>query len=118
MDNDDVPLEGSVTTPTRCKGRDLALKHVSIVSEDRQTGKFKAQCNYCPSILTGDKKSTSNLLVHMKKKHPAEVEAVAASRDSGTPEKSQSNQKRLDAFVMSASSKPWSADDPTKVDLN
>ena len=65
MDNDDV--EGSVTTPTRCKGRDLALKHVSIVSEDSQTGKFKAQCNYCPSILTGDKKSTSNLLVHMKR---------------------------------------------------
>ena len=68
------------------------------VTEESSDGKIKAKCCVCPDSkppLSGSKKATSNFLLHLKRKHPAEVtefeKSKKARQDDSQKEKTPKN---------------------------
>ena len=53
------------------------------VTEESSDGKIKAKCCLCPaskSFLSGSKKATSNFLLQLGRKHPAEATDIKKSK--------------------------------------
>ena len=68
------------------------------VTEENSDGKIKAKCCVCPDSkppLSGSKKATSNFLLHLKRKHPAEAtefeKSKKARQDDSQKEKTPKN---------------------------
>ena len=68
------------------------------VTEESSDGKIKAKCCVCPDSkppLSGSKKATSNFLLHLKSKHPAEAtkfeKSKKARQDNSQKEKTPKN---------------------------
>ena len=72
------------------------------VSEEGSDGKIKAKCCLCPASkppLSGSKKATSNFLLHLKRKHPAEATKFEKSKKAR--EDSRKHQKILKKLYFS-----------------
>ena len=68
------------------------------MTEESSDGKIKAKCCVCPDSkppLSGSKKANSNFLLHLKRKHPAEVteceKSKKARQDDSQKEKTLKN---------------------------
>ena len=68
------------------------------MTEESSDGKIKAKCCVCPDSkppLSGSKKATSNFLLHLKRKHPAEAtefeKSKRARQDDSQKEKTPKN---------------------------
>ena len=79
------------------------------MTEESSDGKIKAKCCVCPDSkppLSGSKKATSNFLLHLKRKHPAEAtefdKSKKARQDDFQKEKTPKNtQTTILQFCMS-----------------
>ena len=76
------------------------------VSEEGSDGKIKAKCCLCPASkppLSESKKATSNFLLHLKRKHPAEVTKFEKSKKAreDSQETPKNTQKTLLQFCNS-----------------
>ena len=76
------------------------------MSEEGSDGKIKAKCCLCPASkppLSGSKKATSNFLLHLKRKHPAEATKFEKSKKAreNSQETPKNTQKTLLQFCNS-----------------
>ena len=51
------------------KPTSVVFSHFELPSD--VTGKYKAKCNHCSLYISSSGKTTSNLLTHLKRKHPS-----------------------------------------------
>ena len=77
------------------------------MTEESSDGKIKAKCCLCPASkpsLSGSKKATSNFLLHLKRKHPAEATEFKKSkkaRQDDSQETLKTTQTTLPQFCNS-----------------
>ena len=77
------------------------------VTEESSDGKMKAKCCLCPASkpsLSGSKKATSNFLLQLERKHPAEATEFKKSkraRQDDSQEIPKTMQKTLSQFCNS-----------------
>ena len=75
------------------------------VTEESSDGKIKAKCCFCPASkpsLSGSKKATSNFLLQLERKHPAEATEFKKSktaRQDDSQEIPKTMQKNIDGQV-------------------
>ena len=71
------------------------------VTEESSDGKIKAKCCVCPDskpALSGSKKATSNFLLHLKRKHPAEATEFEKSKKGRFSER-ENTQKYANNYI-------------------
>ena len=93
------------------------------VTEESSDGKIKAKCCVCPDskpLLSGSKKATSNFLLDLKRKHPAEATEFEKSKkarqdDSQKEKTSKTMQTTIFQFCKS---KKFTQDAASKAIVN
>ncbi|XP_071166549.1 zinc finger BED domain-containing protein 4-like [Mytilus edulis] len=88
-----------------------ALKHFVFPDHAPNSGTVKAKCKYCPTYISGNAKTTSNFVTHLKRKH-RDIFIQSKSED-GT----QISQTNISNFTKSTSVSKYSANDASQMQI-